>query len=161
MGRYSVKRYKTKRRTRDLDLIYNDLSSKESIIKLKNQPLDETKPGLGQYYCIECAKYYENQPSLDRHSKGKKHKRRVKDLNQRPYTNLEAEAATGVNMLKFMESVEKYKQMEEFKAVNKEEFDEIKNQKKDTLDAIITGIPSVEAGAQSEPIVEGEVQMTD
>ena len=48
MGRYSVKRYKTKRRTRDLDLIYNDLSSPESINKLKNQPWDELKPGLGQ-----------------------------------------------------------------------------------------------------------------
>lgn len=162
MGRYSVKRYKTKRRTRDLDLIYNDLSSKESIMRLKNQPLDENKAGLGQYYCIECAKYYETQEALDRHTKGKVHKRRVRDLKQRPYSNLESEAATGVNMLKFMESVEKYKALEQFKEQNKQEFDELKDQKKDNLDAIITGIPSGEAGQEDKPIVpEGEVEMSD
>ncbi|KAG7196039.1 Bud site selection protein 20 [Scheffersomyces spartinae] len=142
MGRYSVKRYKTKRRTRDLDLIYNDISNKETIHKLKNQPLDETKPGLGQYYCIECAKYFEEQLSLDRHNKGKIHKRRVKELKARPYTPVEAEAAGGVNMIKFLELVEKYKQLEAYKSENQQEFEQLKRQKKDTLDAIITGIPS-------------------
>lgn len=142
MGRYSVKRYKTKRRTRDLDLIYNDLSTKESIHKLKNQPIDENKPGLGQYYCIECAHYYETQPSLDRHTKGKPHKRRCKELSVKPYTNLESEAATGLNMNKFIESVENYKKLEQYKKENEVEFNELKNVKKDTLDAIITGIPS-------------------
>ncbi|KAI3404952.2 hypothetical protein KGF56_002281 [Candida oxycetoniae] len=142
MGRYSVKRYKTKRRTRDLDLIYNDLATTKSINNLKNQPLDEYKPGLGQYYCIECAKYFENQISLDRHQKSKVHKRRVKILKERPYTPLEAEAASGVNMLKFMESVEKYKQLEHFKIENKEEYDKVNSQKRDTLSAIITGVPS-------------------
>ncbi|RLV92169.1 Bud site selection protein 20 [Spathaspora sp. JA1] len=160
MGRYSVKRYKTKRRTRDLDLIYNDLSSKESIVRLKNQPLDETKPGLGQYYCIECAKYCETQLSLDRHGKSKIHKRRVKELKQRPYTPLEAEAAAGVNMIKFMESVEKYKQLEQHKSENKQEYDSLNNQKKDTLDAIITGIPSEEFQKQQQE-ASGEVVMTD
>lgn len=142
MGRYSVKRYKTKRRTRDLDLIYNDMASKESIAKLKNQPLDETKPGLGQYYCIECAKYFETQPTLDLHRKGKVHKRRVKDLSQRPYSPLESQMAAGYNVESFLKSVEKYKKLEEHKKVNKEEFDALILQKKDTLDAIITGIPS-------------------
>lgn len=162
MGRYSVKRYKTKRRTRDLDLIYNDLSSKESIMRLKNQPLDETKAGLGQYYCIECAKYFENQESLDRHTKGKVHKRRARELRQRPYTNLESEAATGVNMMKFMESVEKYKTLEQFKHENKQEFEELNNLKKDDLDAIITGVPSGTVIGDEKPIVpDGEVEMAD
>ncbi|KAI5960284.1 uncharacterized protein KGF55_004576 [Candida pseudojiufengensis] len=150
MGRYSVKRYKTKRRTRDLDLIYDDLSTTQSINNLKNQPLDEYKPGLGQYYCIECAKYFENQISLDRHQKSKIHKRRVKILKERPYTPLEAEAASGVNLLKFVESVEKYKQLEQFKSENKEEYDKVNNQKKDNLDALITGVPSEEFQKQKE-----------
>ncbi|WLF77869.1 Bud site selection protein 20 [Lodderomyces elongisporus] len=150
MGRYSVKRYKTKRRTRDLDLIYDDLATTESINKLKNQPLDEYKPGLGQYYCVECAKYFENQISLDRHQKSKIHKRRVKILKERPYTPLEAEAASGVNMLKFMESVEKYKQLEQFKNENKVAYDLVNNQKKDNLDAIITGVPSEEFLKQNQ-----------
>ncbi|MCH0628768.1 hypothetical protein JNB11_02130 [Kocuria palustris] len=151
MGRYSVKRYKTKRRTRDLDLIYNDLLSKELINALKNQELDETKPGLGQYYCIHCAKYFENQNALDRHVKGKVHKRRVKELTQRPYSPLEAEAAAGVNLEKFINLVEKYKQLEQWKQENKPELDEITNQKKNSLDEILTGtVPgnaSQEAGS--------------
>ncbi|KAG7662103.1 uncharacterized protein J8A68_004365 [[Candida] subhashii] len=160
MGRYSVKRYKTKRRTRDLDLIYNDLSSRDSIVRLKNQPLDETKPGLGQYYCIECAKYFETQLALDRHGKSKIHKRRVKELKQRPYTPLESEAAAGVNMLKFNESVKKYLELEQHKAEYKEEIDALVNQKKDTLDAIITGIPSEEFQRQQQETT-GESMMTD
>lgn len=159
MGRYSVKRYKTKRRTRDLDLVYNDLASKESVRALKNQPLDETKPGLGQYYCVECAKYFENQISLDRHTKGKVHKRRVKDLRQRPYTPLESEACAGYNLQKFIDSVEKYKKIEEYKKDNQTELDEIKSEKKDTLDAIITGIPSEQG--EVLPVQGNEVEMTD
>lgn len=157
MGRYSVKRYKTKRRTRDLDLVYNDMSSKESIAKLKNQPLDETKPGLGQYYCIECAKYFETQPTLDLHRKGKIHKRRVKDLKHRPYTPLESQAVAGYNVERFLESVEKYKKLEEHKKENKEEFDALLLQKNDTLDAIITGVPS---GTLEENVPKDEA-MTD
>lgn len=144
MGRYSVKRYKTKRRTRDLDLIYNDLSSADSIRRLKNQPLDETKPGLGQYYCIECAKYCETQPALDRHTKSKVHKRRAKELRSRPYTNLEAEAAAGLNMEKFTESVEKYKQLEAANKENAAELDALKAQKNKTLDEILTVQPADE-----------------
>lgn len=159
MGRYSVKRYKTKRRTRDLDLIYNDLSSTESVRALKNQPLDETKPGLGQYYCVECAKYFENQISLDRHTKGKIHKRRLKDLKQRPYTPLESEACAGYNVQKFLDAVENYKNIEQYKKENEVELAAIKSEKKDTLDAIITGIPSEEAEKQA--LAEGEVQMAE
>lgn len=159
MGRYSVKRYKTKRRTRDLDLVYNDLASTESVRALKNQPLDETKPGLGQYYCVECAKYFENQISLDRHTKGKVHKRRVKDLRQRPYTPLESEACAGYNLQKFIDSVEKYKKIEEYKKDNQTELDAIKSEKKDTLDAIITGIPSEQG--EVLPVQGDEVDMTD
>lgn len=155
MGRYSVKRYKTKRRTRDLDLIHKDVSSKETIYKLKNQPIDEDKPGLGQYYCVECAKYFESQPMLNHHTKSKRHKRRVKELKERPYTPLESEAASGLNLEKFMDSVEKYKQLEQFKAENKQEFDELKNQQKPDLDTIIFG------GAEQQPTADDNDAMID
>lgn len=108
MGRYSVKRYKTKRRTRDLDLILNDLSSPDSIQKLKQQAEDENLPGLGQYYCIHCAKYFLDNNALKGHLRGKIHKRRVKELAVNPYTSLESEAATGTNLEKFMARVAKY-----------------------------------------------------
>ena len=139
MGRYSVKRHKTKRRERDIDLIYNEISSKESIARLKNQPLDDTKPGLGQYYCVECAKYFESQLTLNIHGKGKVHKRRVKELRQRPYSPLESQAAAGYNVQRFLESVEKYKKLEAQKKENQAEFDALILQRKGTLDAIITG----------------------
>ncbi|KAG7883248.1 hypothetical protein KL937_000421 [Ogataea polymorpha] len=112
MGRYSVKRYKTKRRTRDLDLIHSDLSTEESIQSLKHQPQDETKPGLGQYYCIHCAKYFLDNKALGAHLKGKVHKRRVKNLSKLPYTQLEAEAAAGTNLNKYIEKVNEYQQKE-------------------------------------------------
>ena len=109
MGRYSVKRYKTKRRTKDLDLIYDDLSSQDRIQKLLNQPLDETKPGLGQHYCIHCAKYCETAIALKTHLRGKVHKRRVKDLKGVPYTQDVANAAAGLNLNKFLDRVEQIK----------------------------------------------------
>lgn len=164
MGRYSVKRYKTKRRTRDLDLIYyTDMGSTDAIRRLKNQPLDETKAGFGQYYCVECAHYYENQPALDRHNKGKKHKRRVKELNQRPYTNLEAEAASGLNMQKFTESVEKYKAMEQDKKAQPELVEGLLRQRNETIEKImgIDGPVSTEEGAENVEAKQqdGEVDM--
>ncbi|CAB4254150.1 similar to Saccharomyces cerevisiae YLR074C BUD20 Protein involved in bud-site selection [Maudiozyma barnettii] len=109
MGRYSVKRYKTKRRTKDLDLIYDDLSSQDKIQKLLNQPLDETKAGLGQHYCIHCAKYCETAMALKTHLKTKVHKRRVKELKGVPYTQEVANAAAGVNLNKFLNRVEQIK----------------------------------------------------
>lgn len=112
MGRYSVKRYKTKRRTKDLDLILKDLSSPDSIQKLKQQEEDENLPGLGQYYCIHCDKYFLDNTALKGHLRGKVHKRRVKELSVNPYSNLEAEAAAGTNLEKFMSKVEQYKQKE-------------------------------------------------
>ncbi len=109
MGRYSVKRYKTKRRTRDLDLIHEDLSSPNKIQKLKHQPFDEDKAGMGQYYCIHCAKYFQDNKALAHHYKSKVHKRRVKQLSVNPYSTLEAEAATGLNLERFVNKVNNYK----------------------------------------------------
>ena len=47
-------------------------------------------------------------------------------------------------MEKFIQSVEKYKQLEQYKAANKVVYEAANNQKKDSLDAIITGVPSDE-----------------
>lgn len=109
MGRYSVKRYKTKRRTKDLDLIYDDLANKDRIQQLLNQPLDETKPGLGQHYCIHCAKYLETAIALKTHLKSKRHKRRVNELKGVPYTQDVSNAAAGLNVQKFLNRVEQIK----------------------------------------------------
>lgn len=48
------KKYKTKRRTKDLDEIDNDLKP-ENAEKLLNQEVDFDLPGEGQHYCLHCA----------------------------------------------------------------------------------------------------------
>ena len=48
------KKYRTKRRTKDLDQIHVDMQPKNAA-KLKSQELDMDLPGAGQYYCIQCA----------------------------------------------------------------------------------------------------------
>lgn len=94
-------RFKTKRRTKNIDQVFTDLSTPQSIQTLKSQPMQEDKPGLGQHYCIECARYFQNEVVLRGHQKTKVHKRRVKLIKEGPYTQLEAEAAAGHNLQQF------------------------------------------------------------
>lgn len=86
---------RTRARTKDLDQIHQDLQP-HNATKLKNQEIDEDKPGLGQHYCIPCAKYFETNHALTEHKRGKVHKRRLRDLKHPPYTQKEAEAAAGL-----------------------------------------------------------------
>lgn len=86
----------------------------------KDTKAPEDLPGLGQHYCVECAKWFETEISLVGHQKGKPHKRRfvpsrhplhiwsssycptanyslrVKQLKEEPYTQKEAEAVVGL-----------------------------------------------------------------
>jgi len=89
-------RTKTRRRTRDLDQVAADLHSPKHLAQHKSLKATEDLPGLGQWYCIECAKWFEGENSLVTHRKGKNHKRRVKALKDEPYTQKEAEAAIGL-----------------------------------------------------------------
>ncbi|CEP64959.1 Bud20p LALA0_S15e01244g [Lachancea lanzarotensis] len=164
MGRYSVKRYKTKRRTKDLDLIFEDLTSPAKIQQLLNQPLDETKPGLGQFYCIHCDKYLETAIALKTHLKGKVHRRRVKELKGIPYTQEVSDAASGLNLQKFLNRVE---QINTQKGPNKEANEtELKAHLDSTLENVATTEPTLPHLVQPEPVEQdiqningGEVQM--
>lgn len=84
-------------------ILYDDMKSSKSIESLKNQPLDETKPGLGQYYCIPCARYFDSVSAKNTHMKGRFHKRQVKELKEGPYTQEEANFAAGHNVQKFLQ----------------------------------------------------------
>ena len=58
--------------------------------------LDTDKPGLGQFYCIACTKYFINERALECHNKEKSHKRRLKTLlTETPYSHAEANAGAG------------------------------------------------------------------
>ncbi|TGJ79308.1 hypothetical protein E0Z10_g9448 [Xylaria hypoxylon] len=90
---------KTRRKTRDLDQIKADLLSPKHLSQHKNATPKEYLPGLGRWYCVECAKWYDTEANLVVHRKGKPHKRRVKQLREKPYTQKEAEAAIGLGTL--------------------------------------------------------------
>ena len=76
---------KTKRYQRDIDQIVNDLEP-QNIIKFNNLEIDEDLPGLGQFYCVFCAKYFVSKAVLESHYKTKEHKKRVKATKEKPYT---------------------------------------------------------------------------
>ncbi|GAB0496611.1 hypothetical protein MMPV_007924 [Pyropia vietnamensis] len=60
-------------------------------------PVDVDLPGLGQFYCIACARHFVSGPVRDRHIAGKPHRRRVKLLAKGNfYSQAEAERAVGM-----------------------------------------------------------------
>lgn len=87
---------KTRRKTRDLDQIHADLRSKRHLEQYTETKAPEDLPGFGQWYCIECAKWFESETNFVKHGKGKPHKRRVRQLKEEPYSQKEAEAAVGL-----------------------------------------------------------------
>ncbi|TIA83313.1 hypothetical protein E3P98_00849 [Wallemia ichthyophaga] len=90
---------RTKARTKDLDQVQLQDLLPENKAKLENQPLDESLPGLGQHYCVECARYFESDVSLSAHQKTKVHRRRLKNLKEPAYTQAEADAAVGLGSI--------------------------------------------------------------
>lgn len=95
--RGSDSKKKTRRRARDLDQIHADLHQARHLQRYKETKAAEDLPGLGQHYCVECAKWFESEDNLTKHARGKPHKRRVKQLTEEPYSQKEAEAATGLS----------------------------------------------------------------
>jgi bud site selection protein 20 len=102
--------HRTRNYGRDVDQIHGDLSEKQKTL-LKNTVVDEDKPGLGIWYCIECARWFIDENTLTKHKSTKVHKRRfvfllntrhrlmirLKRLDQGIYTQKDAEAAIGLS----------------------------------------------------------------
>uniref|UniRef100_A0A0B6YY56 C2H2-type domain-containing protein n=1 Tax=Arion vulgaris TaxID=1028688 RepID=A0A0B6YY56_9EUPU len=104
MGRYRRKKmhkgdkplkekYRTKRRTRDIDQIHQDMKTPKVLL---SQDVDLDKPGGAQFYCLHCAKYFITESALNSHFKTKPHKRRLKALEVEPYSQDEADRAAGM-----------------------------------------------------------------
>ncbi|KAJ1977036.1 hypothetical protein H4R34_003746 [Dimargaris verticillata] len=94
-GQRLTRAYRTKRRTRDLDQIFEDLQP-VNLTKLVMPTEDPDLPGLGQHYCIECSRHFIDAHTLTQHRRTKDHKKRVKALRETPYSQKEAEAAAGL-----------------------------------------------------------------
>ena len=94
-----IKKYKrgrdTKRRRRDVEQVFDDMTKKEQLETA--QPFDDDLPGCGQFYCVGTARYFVDQKALDDHKKSRAYKRRVKELREEtPFTQKDAEAAAGM-----------------------------------------------------------------
>ncbi|KAJ9611569.1 hypothetical protein H2200_004753 [Cladophialophora chaetospira] len=92
----SIRRLKTKRRTRDLDQVKADLKSPRHLALHKGTKAAEDLPALGTFYCIECAKYFSDSHNLNEHRRGKNHKRRVRMLKEEAHTQKISDAAVGL-----------------------------------------------------------------
>jgi bud site selection protein 20 len=93
--RGSDSKKKTRRHTRDIDQIHADLHDKRHLEQFHETQVPEELPAFGDFYCVECAKFYESEANYKSHQKSKPHKRRVKALKEEPYSQKEAEAAAG------------------------------------------------------------------
>lgn len=92
--RYS-KTHRTRRRTKDLDQ-RQDLIQLEQQGKLKPQPIDPDLPGLGQFPCLPCDRFFASQLILEAHKRSKDHKKMVKRTLEPQYSQREADAAAGM-----------------------------------------------------------------
>ena len=99
------KGWRTKRRTKDLDQIDADLGEGK-VEKLLAQEVDFDKAGLGQFYCVHCAKDFINPRAFQDHVKGKPHKRRLHALKTDPYTAEEANRAAGKKIKPYLDKLE-------------------------------------------------------
>ena len=67
---------KTRRYTRDVDQVHADIHDEKHLARFKSAKAAEDLPAGGLYYCVECAKWFEQETNLKAHLKGKIHKRR-------------------------------------------------------------------------------------
>eukprot|EP00252_Welwitschia_mirabilis_P021323 TRINITY_DN544_c0_g1_i1.p1 TRINITY_DN544_c0_g1~~TRINITY_DN544_c0_g1_i1.p1 ORF type:complete len:126 (+),score=19.88 TRINITY_DN544_c0_g1_i1:135-512(+) len=93
--------HKTARRAKFLtkgdDAIYEELQ--RSPERQSALSPDEDLPGMGQFYCLHCDRYFANASIRDEHFRTKRHKKRLKAMQgPAPHTQLDAELAAGMGM---------------------------------------------------------------
>ncbi|RWS02344.1 zinc finger protein-like protein [Dinothrombium tinctorium] len=95
-GAHKPRINKTRNRKKDLDEIQDEIAKGVS----DEREFDEDLPGGGQFYCVHCSRYFIDEKSITDHRKSKVHKRRLKELNEDPYSKEEAESAAGLGNYK-------------------------------------------------------------
>lgn len=98
---------KTRRFTRSIDQIKADLTVPKHLSQYKVTKAAEDLPGLGEFYCVECAKWFESEHNLEAHRTSKPHKRQVKQLKEEAHTQRVADAAVGLGVENGVEKEEK------------------------------------------------------
>merc|ERR1719392_535981 len=64
-----------KRRTKDIDQCHDDMKVAHKF-QPGALPENEDLPGMGQFYCIPCSRYFANAEIQKEHERSKLHKRR-------------------------------------------------------------------------------------
>mmetsp|Transcript_142638 Transcript_142638/g.248729 ORF Transcript_142638/g.248729 Transcript_142638/m.248729 type:complete len:120 (+) Transcript_142638:97-456(+) len=85
-----------KKRTKDIDQVHDDLKVPQKFTA-GMLPTDEDLPGMGQYYCIACSRYFQTPEVKALHERSKLHKRRVQKAMDTPHTQRDAEMAAGMS----------------------------------------------------------------
>jgi len=90
--KFHAKVHSTKRRTKDVDQIYDEI--KQGKVRT---PLDLDLPGGGQFVCIHCDRFFIDENTLKDHFKTKAHKKRMKHLDVEPYAGPERDGQIKVD----------------------------------------------------------------
>jgi bud site selection protein 20 len=97
-ARAKNKQYKkghaTKSRSKDLDQIQDEIQL--DLQGRLAKPFDADLPGMGQYRCMECARFFINERTLEEHRRSKFHKKMSRRVLDPIYTQGEAEQAAGM-----------------------------------------------------------------
>lgn len=80
-----------KRRAKDLDQIQDEVKAGVVV-----HAVDPDLPGLGQSYCVTCARHFMDRDNLDKHCRTKPHRRRLKLVAEEQYTQEEADRGAGM-----------------------------------------------------------------
>lgn len=90
-GKYRIRsRFESKYGAKHLDQIKLSLKEK-SVLEYNDEIV-----GNGQFYCVECDRFFGDSNILDKHKTTKNHKRRVKALSETLHTDKDAEEAAGL-----------------------------------------------------------------
>ncbi|VDK63334.1 unnamed protein product [Onchocerca ochengi] len=91
-----------KRKGKDMDQIIDEIrSEKQQCLTSRQADIDLDLPGGGQFYCIECVRYFIDEKSLRNHRSSKVHQQRLKRLREPAYTQREAEESVGLKTRTF------------------------------------------------------------
>merc|ERR1712014_320923 len=84
-----------KRRSKDIDQVHDDLKHAHKF-NPGELPQNEDLPGMGQFYCIPCARFFTSAEVKAKHEKSKLHKRRLQKASDDPHTQRDADMAVGL-----------------------------------------------------------------
>lgn len=85
-----------KRRAKDLDQIQDEIRAVADGRRALASYRDEDAPGGGAHFCVECSRHCISAVALEEHRATKSHKRQLKTVAEKQYTQAEADAAAGM-----------------------------------------------------------------